>query len=865
MDALQIVFTENKCVNIRIDLTKDIPLTILGKYPSLQKKDRRLCLHEIIYAEDFPPLADVFNEIVSGRQKALNAHCRVKVGGDYHWIYLCCNLRKDTFNKSLHLSGTMMDVSEYFDASQDDMVLEEVKKKSSQRMNTAEDASIADILGRDYLCRIQEAFRLNDGIYSAIYDTDGKFLCSENPGEYQAPQKKYRYSKTEQIRYNHQLLASWTISGDDEEMINKNMPLLQVLSQTVSQIANAILVLYNEMENSKKANQQLGSNIEQQILLNNIYTIILEKKDSDEALRTVIRLVGEYLKLDRIALYDYDGENGATALAKEWAQHKENLHGETRFSCGNYPELMSELAYCDTYFSVPGFTELENLGVKSFVVSQLAENGKFTGLIFYETLYDARIWTNGDKKLLRNISQIISTMLIRCNMDNALKTQTEQLKRLAYTDPVLDISNRTRLDKDLSAELEKGATGVAVSIKITNMRTVNEAFGHIHSDALLKKISKYIDGTELKGKRVYRFSGSVLMIVLKGSTPVQAKEFIESLLSRFRRPWLINGEEHYMEIIAGAAVYPENGSTEEDVYRAATLSMYRAGEFGRNSYAFYACEFERDTNVNFTIEQRLRRSIFNKMEGFSVEFQPVSYADSGEVFSLEAAVRWHDEELGSIPPRKLIKLAESIGIDSQIDNWVIDKACAFCREMIDYTGNPNFRMNVNLTAHELYHSSAVETVRSALQKYNLSGENLVIEAPERAQVRSYNEISPALGQLRKMNVQIAIDDFGKDYMSLTAMKNSYISIIKMNASLFVNVMDDFDRMALKCVIALAHERNITICVKHVEQSYQLEAIKEYGVDLLQGNCISPSAGAEATKALFTPCEAEKQAAKPQMA
>ena len=861
MDPLQTVFTDNKCVNIRIDLTKDIPLTILGKYPALQKKDRRILLHEIIYAEDFPPLADVFNEIVSGRQKALNAHCRVMVGGSYHWMYLSCSLRKDTFNKTLHLTGTMMDVSEYLDASQDDMVLEEVKKNSDRRFQaiTAEDSTLADILGRDYLCRIQQAFEMTEGIVSAIFDSEGAFICSSDPAETGLSLKKYRFTKTEQIRYNHRMLASWTIAGNDEAMLEKNAPLLNVLSQTVAQIANAILVLYNEMENSKKANQQLGSNIEQQILLNNIYTIILEKKDSDEALRTVIRLVGEYLKLDRIALYDYDAESGSTELSKEWAAHAENLHRETKFSCDRYPELMSELNYCDTYFSVPGFTELESLGVKSFVVSQLAENGKFTGLIFYETLYEQRIWSNGDKKLLRNISQIISTMLIRCNMDSALKAQNEQLKRLAYTDPVLDISNRTRLDKDLQAELEKEASGAAIALKVTNMRSVNEAFGHIHSDGLLKKIAKYIDGTEMKGKRVYRFSGSVLMIILKGSTAEKTKEFADSLISRFRRPWITDGEEHYMEIVAGIALYPENGVSCEELYRAATLSMYRAGEYGKNNYAFYSGEFERDAGVSFTIEQRLRRSIFNKMDGFSVEFQPVT-TPGGDIASMEAVVRWTDGEIGSFPPKKLIKLAESIGIDNQIDTWVIDRACAFCREMIDYTGFEGFMVNVNLTARELYHSAAVETVKNALQRYGLSGENLIIEGPERAQIRAYNEISPALGQLRKMNVQIAIDDFGKEFMSLSALKNSYISIIKMNVALFSGVMDEFDRSALESVISLAHQRDIKVCVKHIEHPYQFDSLKEYDIDMLQGSCISPMAGAEASKALFAPAQADRSMA-----
>lgn len=456
MNGLEIAFKETKCVNIRIDLTRDIPVTILNKFPSLGKKDKRMNLREVIYADDFPPLADIFSEIVSGRQKTLDAHCRVKVGEDYQWVCLNCTAKKDTFNRSQSLTGTMMNLSEYLDASDSEAVLEGgIKKK--REVGGAEvniqDASLTEILGEDYLLRIQQALIGGTNITSAIYGSKGELLLSASH-EKKDSSKKTKHSETEEIRCHHKLLASWIITCEDREELEKAHPLFTVLAETVTQIANAILVLYTEMENSKTANQQLGSNIEQQILLNNIYTIILEQNDSDEALKMVMKLVGEYLKLDRVSLYDYDSDTGYTKLNKEWSG--KDITVNVVFNVKDYPGLMEELNYCDTYFSNSsrGLEEMGKTGIKSFVVSQLAANGKFVGLIFYETLKQERIWSNADKKLLRNISQIVSTMLIRCNMDSELKQQNEKLKKLAYTDPVLEIANRTCLDKDLKSQLK---------------------------------------------------------------------------------------------------------------------------------------------------------------------------------------------------------------------------------------------------------------------------------------------------------------------------------------------------------------------------------------------------------------------------
>ncbi|MCM1300031.1 MAG: GGDEF domain-containing protein [Firmicutes bacterium] len=861
MNGLEIAFKETKCVNIRIDLTRDIPVTILDKLPSLSKKDKRMNLREVIYADDFPPLADIFSEIVSGRQKSIDAHCRVKVGEDYQWVCLNCTVKKDTFNRSQSLTGTMMNLSEYLDASDSEAVLEGNIKKKREIGETdinLQDASLSEILGEDYLLRIQQALTAGGNISSAICGSKGELLLSASHDKKEA-EKKQKYSETEEIRCHHKLLATWTIASDSKEEIEKALPLLKVLAETVTQIANAILVLYTEMENSKTANQQLGSNIEQQILLNNIYTIILEQNDSDEALKMVMKLVGEYLKLDRVSLYDYDSETGYTKLNKEWSN--KGVEIQYIFNVDDYPRLMEELNYCDTFFSNSSVSmeEIKKTGIKSFVVSQLAANGKFVGLIFYETLKQERIWSNADKKLLRNISQIVSTMLIRCHMDTELKQQNEKLTRLAFTDPVLEIANRTCLDGDLNGQLGEKTCGAAVSVKITNISTVNEAFGHIHSDDLLKKITEYINMLELEGKKVYRFSGSVLMILLKNAGREQVCQFMDKVIGRFSQPWVVSGEEHYMEMNAGVAFYPQDADACDEIYRCSTVAMYRAMERDSNLYYFYSENKEEGGDNAFNAEQRLRRAVLNQMEGFSVVYTPITDLN-GTIKALEAGVRWCDRENGVSPTGKVIKLAEHIGIDELIDTWVINNACALMREIIDMTGRENLVLHLNLTYHELLRSSVHKTIQTAAERYGLIGKNISVEIPEKAQLSLGGDASPILKSLREIGAEVTIDDFGREYMALTALKNSSAGEIKIRAEQFAR-SEEFDKAALKCVIMMAHNKKIDVCVKHIENEQQFKALEGYAVDLLQGSYILPTMDEEMVKEAFSSAEIEVSAAQ----
>ena len=852
MNGLDTAFSETKCVNIRIDLTRDIPLTILDKYLQLGKKDRRMNLREIIYAEDFPPLADEFDEIVSGRQKSLSAHCRIHIHGDYHWVYLSCKAGKDTFNRTQHLTGTMMDVSEYLENAEADSVLGGVTRKNRERITAAindQDISLAAVLGQDYLLSIQKAIAAIDGVSTAIYDPNGSLMLSpaDEKGNVLS-QRRFKHKISREIRCNHRLMAVWTIASDREELLAKSEPLLDVLAQTVSQTANALLMLSSVMETSQTANQQLGSNIEQQILLNNIYTIILETNDSDEALNTVIRFVGEYLGLDRIALYSYDRAKDQASIFKEWSADGVEL--KYRFKVDDFPKIIEDLDYCDTFF-YNGARENKpnNTGVKSVAAAQLSENGEFNGIIFYEAVQEARDWSSADKKLLRNISQIISTMLIRCGMDEALKQQNEQLKKLAYTDPVLQIPNRRRLDRDLGSELKKGSSGAAVSVKLVNTGTANEAFEHIHSDALLKSIAEYVYTSGTGDARIYRFSGSVLMVLLKGADAASVQEFVDDLITRFTKTWLIGSEEYYMDMNAGAAFYPADGVTCDEIYRASTLAMHRAVREGRNRFAFYSKEFAENAGAVFSAENRLRFAVQNGMEGFSIRYMPITDLEGG-ITALEAVVRWHDGENGELPPGQLIRLAESIGLDEIIDAWVTDNACAFLRELIDLSGREDLVMHINLTFHELRHSKVHETVQSALEKHRLRGGNLAVEIPEKAQLITFGDTAGVLNRLRDMGVALVIDDFGREYMSLAALKKGSVSNIKIRAVQFCEA-DEFDRAALKGILELAHRRGTTVCVKHIEQAIQLETVKAYDIDLLQGEHVLPAVNEDGIRQLFS--------------
>ena len=237
------------------------------------------------------------------------------------------------------------------------------------------------------------------------------------------------------------------------------------------------------------------------------------------------------------------------------------------------------------------------------------------------------------------------------------------------------------------------------------------------------------------------------------------------------------------------------------------------------------------------------------MEGFGIRYMPITDLN-GRITSLEAVVRWHDGEKEELQPAQLIRLAESMGLDETIDAWVTDNACAFLRELIDLSGREKLIMNINLTFHELRYSKVYETIQTALSKHGLNGVNLAVEMPEMAQLISYGDTAFEIDRIHELGVAIVIDDFGREYMSLTALKKGSVSKIKIRAQQFCEA-DEFDRVALKGILELAHRRGIDVCVKHIEQAIQLETVKAYDIDRLQGYHLFPAMDEDGIRQLFS--------------
>lgn len=815
------------CIDIIVRISGSFTLTVSGEYNG-ETFPQQLAFSDFVYIDDFPHLMDTINEFANSSRNRMFTHFRIGHESELHWAYMCCC--KSAPNR---FTGILLDVYEYIEYIPNDSVISEYEKKLGTKITPLNNnsASLLDICGKEYLKRIQTPFSADPRLYSAILDQNGNVICAPS----YIDKTDFTYSVKEPLHFSFKTGGYWYLASEDPSAVKAAEPYLKGLSECLSSIAHSIIALYNEAENSQAVNRQLGANVEQQMLINSMQSVIMAESKASDALIKVLDMASEYLHIDGILAYG-DSTDG---IRKEFCRCDKIGGSDDIFDYlkDKYDIIQREMFDTENYFSSENEERLKDIGVLSFAVSAMNDNNGVNGMIVYIERTEERRWNYNDRKMIRSISQVLSSVIFRCESEYQIEEKNKQLYDLAFYDSMLGIKNRAKLDIDSAEILSNHNTGAAIAVQIINTRFLNEVFGQSYTDKLLKQVADFLTEPEIGGDGVYRYSGSIMMIISKDCTAELAQEKTRKILERIHQPFIIDGVDQYAEAAIGIAVYNSSTVSGEDLYRAATLSLYRANEYGKNMFAFYNREFLDAKGEEFKLESELRRCIADNMRNFELTYQP-AFDTKGNLCHYETLLRWKSEKMGSISPKVFMRMMEKVGLDISIDLWVLPRACRFCKEIREITGK-DIKVSVNLTTHEMQTGALPERFRAEIEKSGLTGNEMIAEVPEAAHIISYNDTASTLGKLKRLGMMICIDSFGNEYLPLNIMKNSYIDMIKVSSSFVTNSGGAFDDVLLSTAFSLASSMNILTSVKNIEYRSQLDAANQAGADLVQGGFLSP--------------------------
>lgn len=227
-------------------------------------------------------------------------------------------------------------------------------------------------------------------------------------------------------------------------------------------------------------------------------------------------------------------------------------------------------------------------------------------------------------------------------------------------------------------------------------------------------------------------------------------------------------------------------------------------------------------NLDYTHETQLEANLKKALERkeFQLYYQPKLDLISGEIYGVEALIRWKHPEKGIISPLEFIPFAEETGLIVPIGEWVLRAACKQGKAW-QGIGMPPLIMAVNLSARQLYQSNLVEMVQEILVETKLAPEYLEFEITESI-IMDVQKVLPILRKLKRIGVRISLDDFGTRYSSLYYLKEFPIDIIKIDQSFVRNCTADVkDGTIVKAIIAMAHQLKVDVIAEGIETKNQL--------------------------------------------
>ena len=428
----------------------------------------------------------------------------------------------------------------------------------------------------------------------------------------------------------------------------------------------------------------------------------------------------------------------------------------------------------------------------------------------------------------------------------------EQLVYQANHDILTGLPNRLllkdRMERTLTAAARNGDKAAVIGLDLDRFKPINDRFGHHIGDACLKHLADLLSQRLRAADTVARSGGEEFTVLLCGlATAEDAAIVAQNLINGIRQPVEIEGYNLELSASLGIAMYPDDGTEAEALWRASDVAMYGAKHSGGNQYVFVSNEISSAASEKSEIEAFMRTAL--RDGGFEIYYQP-QFSVNGTLCGFEALLRLQHPDMGLIGPDRFIPIAEECGLIVRIGNWVLEEVCRQSAEW-KRQGLPAVRVALNISPMQLMHADFSIKVREVLAGYDVDPEMLEIEITETSVMRDLDEVAKQMLELAAMGVRFSVDDFGTGYSSLRHLHQLPITTLKIDQSFIESVCEEADaREIVQAIISLAHSLGMQVIAEGVERSEQADLLRNMNCDQLQGFLWGRPQPAESVPALM---------------
>lgn len=468
------------------------------------------------------------------------------------------------------------------------------------------------------------------------------------------------------------------------------------------------------------------------------------------------------------------------------------------------------------------------------------------------------IYPNGTKVLHETIKRTFDGLdgtrygLMSVSRDiTERKNHEEQIRRLAFYDPLTKLPNRRmlqdRLELMVSARSCEERLSALFFIDLDHFKALNDTHGHNMGDQLLISVASRIQGSIRAEDLVARLGGDefVVMIANMGSDKMTAGHFAEKIAEKIRlaicKPYKLSIKENSKtknEIVfhctpsVGISLFKSNLTSHDDILKQADVAMYQAKAAGRNTIRFFDPAMQLTLDKNAAILAELHQAIDNGE--FELYYQ-IQIDETKGIQGAEGLLRWLHPTRGMISPLDFIPLAEESGLIIPIGCWVLESACQQLKVWETIPNRKNWQIAVNVSALQFKQENFVEQVQEIISSKNINPHCLKLELTESIVLENVELIIEKMQQLNKFGIDFSIDDFGTGYSSLSCLKRLPLKQLKIDQSFVRDITTDPDDAAIvQAIINLSSSLHYDVIAEGVENDEQRQFLFNNGCSQYQG-------------------------------
>lgn len=460
---------------------------------------------------------------------------------------------------------------------------------------------------------------------------------------------------------------------------------------------------------------------------------------------------------------------------------------------------------------------------------------------------DLYIRMGKDKKYV--MTQIITDMILEQGKNRYFIVLLRNQNVIPEIDPLTDLYGQVKFEKDIVDYIQQGRKVAVLEIEIDHINDINILYGTNYSDRIQKVLAyRFIYMMDVD-KAVYRMGNSNYAFILRDASREEAAAFLEKIRARLEESVVLENNHFDLKIYASGIILDHYEGEISTVQSKLEYVLGKMRTRRDHKLMFFNDLVQINGDVDLDLMKIIHQSVLNQCDGFYVEYQPVVHAQTGEIAGAEALVRWKKEPYGIVPPGMFIDWLESNPCMYDLGNFVLKQALTDAVEF--RKSNPDFFINVNMSAKQLERKTFCGVVMALLKETGFPAGQLCLELTERCRSMPVSVMEEKLLYLKQHGVRLAMDDYGTGSASSSILLQTPMDEIKIDMSFIRGITDNQTKQALvRSMVDFANKADLKSCLEGVEDEKLQNYLRSFGATWFQGYYYSRPVQAAAMQKLL---------------